>query len=109
MSSEDRPPRSRRIQPLWTMLLLAVLYGILLDEVGSLSASVLVDGLIGVLLGLFICSAPASAAVDLLYLDRHGWSRLGSDWADLAWVGLNLLVMIVGCFVTIVGAVRFVG
>ena len=27
--------------------------------------------------------------------------RLASEWSDLGWLGLNLLVMVAGCIVTI--------
>jgi magnesium-transporting ATPase (P-type) len=91
------------------LLLVAAVYGILIGEWGALHANVLIDGLIGVGLGLFICSFPASAAVDLLYMDRLALQRLASEWTDVAWVGLNLLVMVAGCMVTVVGATRFVG
>jgi hypothetical protein len=91
------------------MLLVAAIYAILVHEFGALSANILVDGAIGVGLGLFICSFPASAAVDLLYMDRLAFQRLASDWTNLAWVGLNLVVMVAGCMVTVVGATRFVG
>jgi hypothetical protein len=101
-------PRRRSSQSLWTMLMVGALYGVLINELGSLSSNLLLDGAIGVGLGLYICSHPASAAVDLLYMDRLAFQQLASEWADLAWVGLNLLVMVVGCMVTVVGATRFV-
>ena len=102
-------PRRRSSQTLWTMLMVAAIYAALINELGSLSRNILLDGAIGVGLGLLICSHPASAAVDLLYMDRLAYQKLASEWADLAWVGLNLLVMMAGCLVTIVGATRFVG
>ncbi|MGE3273280.1 MAG: hypothetical protein AB7P40_31395 [Chloroflexota bacterium] len=93
---------------LWSMLVLAMLYGVLVNELGRLSENSLIDGTIGIGLGLYICSHPASAAVDLLYMDRLALQRLASEWTDLAWVGLNLLVMVAGCIVTVAGATRFV-
>ena len=92
-----------------TMLMVAAIYAVLIKELGALSSNILLDGAIGVGLGLYICSHPASAAVDLLYIDRLAFQRLASEWADVAWVGLNLVVMVAGCMVTIVGATRFVG
>ena len=102
-------PERRSCATLWTMLLLALLYGVLLNELGSLSRNPLIDGAIGIGLGLYICSHPASAAVDLLFMDRLALQQMASEWADLAWVGLNLVVMVAGCLVTIAGATRFVG
>jgi hypothetical protein len=91
------------------MLMVAAIYAVLINELGALSSNILLDGAIGVGLGLYICSHPASAAVDLLYMDRMAFQQLASEWADVAWVGLNLVVMVTGCMVTIVGATRFVG
>lgn len=102
-------PRRRRALPLGTLLAIASIYGALISELGALHANILVDGTIGVVLGLFICSFPASAAIDLLYMDRLSFQRFAGDWADLTWAGLNLVVMAAGCMVTVVGATRFVG
>lgn len=91
------------------MLALALAYGVVSAYVPSLTGHVLVDGGLGIGLGLYICSHPASATIDVLYLDRHQRQRLTSEWSDLVWVGLNLLVLVAGCLVTIAGATRFVG
>jgi hypothetical protein len=99
----------RRTTALWGMLVVATIYAALIAEFGTLSANILLDGAIGVGLGLYICSHPAAAAIDLFYLDRLAFQRLASGWGDIAWVGLNLLVMVVGCVVTVVGATRLVG
>jgi hypothetical protein len=99
----------RRTTSLWVMLAAAAIYAALIIEFGALSTNILLDGAIGVSLGLYICSHPASAAIDLFYLDRLAFQRLASDWGDVAWVSLNLLVMVAGCVVTVVGATRFVG
>ena len=89
--------------------MVAATYAVLINELGALSSNVLVVGAIGVGLGLYICSHPAAAAIDLFYLDRLALQRIASAWSDIAWVGLNVLVMVVGCLVTISGATRFVG
>lgn len=99
----------RSSQALWIMLMAAAGYAVLIHELGALTSSLLLDGAIGVGLGLYICSHPASAAIDLFYLDRLAFQRIASEWSDIAWVGLNVLVMVVGCMVTITGATRFVG
>jgi hypothetical protein len=105
--ADKRPGRSAF--GLTCLLLVAIGYGAVVNVVPSLTGVALLDGTIGVALGLYICSHPASAAIDLLYLDRLVLQQLASEWADLGWLGLNLLVLIAGCLVTIVGATRFVG
>lgn len=103
----ERPGRSA----FWLicLLLLAAGYGLLVSAVPTLTGAALLDGAIGVGLGLYICSHPASAAIDLLYLDRLVLQRLASERADIGWLLLNVVVMLAGCLVTIVGATRFVG
>lgn len=99
----------RSSQTLWALLMVAGIYAVLIYELGALSSNVLLDGAIGLGLGLYICSHPASAAIDLFYLDRLALHRLASEWGDVAWVLLNLAVMVAGCMVTVTGATRFVG
>src|SRR5437764_8453269 len=106
MPSERRPGRSATT--LLLLLAIALGYGALARIQPSLTGVALLDGTIGVALGLYICSHPAAAAIDLLYLDRLVRQRLASEWSDLGWLGLNLLVLVSGCLVTIVGATRFV-
>ena len=91
------------------LLLVAAAYAALISVQPLLTGNALIDGAIGVGLGLYICSHPAAAAIDMLYLDRLVRQRLASEWSDLGWLGLNVLVMVVGCLVTIAGAIRFVG
>ena len=47
--------------------------------------------------------------IDVLYMDRLVLQRFASEWSDIGWLGLNLLVMLAGCIVTVTGATRFVG
>ena len=91
------------------LLMAALSYGVLVTLRPGLTGLAHLDGALGVALGLYICSHPAAAAVDMLYLDRMVLQRLASEWADLGWLGLNLLVMVAGCLVTIAGATQFVG
>jgi hypothetical protein len=100
---------SRRTAHLWLLLMLAGCYGVVLNAQGSLTGVALLDGALGLALGLYICSHPAAAAIDLFYLDRLMLHQLASGWADLWWLLLNVLVMLVGCLVTVAGATQFVG
>jgi hypothetical protein len=93
---------------LLALMLPAILYGWLLSELGTLTGTLFWDGVLGVAIGLYICSHPVSNAIDLLFLD-HGIMRHGvGDTHGFAWYGLNLIVMCVGCLVTIVGLTRFI-
>jgi hypothetical protein len=104
----DQYWRGRSPTILLALILLAIVYGALLSELGTLTGVLLWDGILGVALGLYICSHPVSNAIDLLFID-HGIMRHGaSDTHGLAWYGLNLIVMCVGCLVVVIGMTRFI-
>jgi hypothetical protein len=93
---------------LWGLLLLAIAYGSLGHYLRTLTGSSVLDGALGIILGLYICSHPAANAVDFLFLER-GLSRRNSPaWGDLPWLALNVLVMLIGWLLIVVGATRFV-
>ena len=68
-----------------------------------------VDGIVGVLLGLYICSFPAANGIDLIFADRGGLKRAFSRQSGFVWLVLNAIVMIVGWFLIVIGASRFTG
>jgi hypothetical protein len=103
----DQYWRGRSPAFLFGMIVLAAVYGWLVSYLGLTTGTVLLDGTIGVGLGLYICSHPVSNAIDLLFLD-HGIMRHGSqDAHGLAWYGLNLLVMVAGWLVCVIGLTLF--
>ena len=101
------PSRTRPVRSLWILLAGTGLYLGLTHALGSLTGQRLVDGSIGVVLGLYICSRPAGNAVDLLFYQRGELQRLTSGWRGIGWLALNLLVLFAGWLVIVVGAVRF--
>ena len=103
---DGRPGSSPTV--LVALLLLAAGYGALVTLQPALTGNALLDGVIGIGLGLYICSHPAAAMIDLLYADRLERERLISGWWESGWVGLNVLVMVGGRIVTVAGATRFV-
>ena len=92
---------------LWILLLAAVAYLALLYFFRTLTGSDIADGAIGVLLGLYICSRPASNAIDLLFFHRGEVREATSGWAGAGWLALNILVLFAGWFVIWIGALRF--
>ena len=62
------------------------------------------DGVIGVLLGLFICSRPAANFLDLLFTRN----QTSSQRSLLGWLTLNGVVMFVGWLVITIGATRLI-
>ncbi len=91
---------------LWAMMVLAFLYMVLLYSLHTLTGTNVLDGSIGILLGLYICSHPAANAVDVLFYERGAFHQLSSEWSGLRWLALNMLVLLAGDTLIIVGAVQ---
>ena len=72
----------------------------------SFTGDDLIDGMVGVVLGLFICSRPAANGIDLIFQERGAFKRAVSRRSGVTWLLLNGLVMVVGWFVISVGAAR---
>ena len=102
---EQQP--GRRYLTLSAVVLLGVLYGGWLHTQRTITGIPRLDGIIGVLLGLFICSFPAANMLNLLFAARHTQSS-SSEWSALGWLGLNLLVLVVGWLVITIGATRLI-
>jgi hypothetical protein len=64
------------------------------------------DGSIGLLLGLYLCSRPAANGIDLFFAERGSWRRTLTFRSGLEWLALNAVVMIAGWLVLVTGAAR---
>jgi len=73
---------------------------------GALTITLPAGVLIGVLLGLYVCSYPAANAIDVLFYSRGGLGRI--SWSGVVWLGLNLLVLLAGWLAIFAGAMRLV-
>ena len=89
------------------LVVLGLAYNNWLYFLSTLTGVPLLDGGIGVLLGLYICSHPAANAVDMLF-ERGMLRRITSKWLGAGWLVLNLLVLAVGWMVIVTGVMRFV-
>ena len=100
-------PRGRSYKTLGVVVALALLYGGWMVTQRTITGIPRLDGIIGVLLGLFICSRPAANMLDLLFAARS--SQSGSSGRSLlGWLGLNLLVLFLGWIVITIGATRLI-
>ena len=90
---------------LWGLILLAIAYGGLLRYLHTLTGIAMLDGSIGVALGLYICAHPAANAVTMLFFERDTLHQL-SEWSIVRWLTLNLLVLLTGWMVIFVGLRR---
>lgn len=88
------------------LALLAVVYVVLLGFLPSLTGNPRLDGLLGVLLGLYVCSHPAANLLDLLLFARHLAPQFGSKSSLLGWLALNLLVLAAGWTDIFLGATQ---
>jgi hypothetical protein len=103
----DQYWRGRSSVALWSFMLLALAYGGLLYLYESLTGEARADGAIGVVLGLYVCSHPASNVLDVLFMDGGAGRGRSSDERGIAWYALNLLVLLAGWFAILVGIIRF--
>ena len=79
----------------------------LLRYLHTLTGVPLLDGSIGIALGLYICSHPAANAVNMLFFERDALRQI-SEWSIVRWLGLNLLTLLAGWLVVFVGITRLV-
>jgi hypothetical protein len=99
-------PRGRKYGQLVVVVVLAAIYIGWMITQRTITGILRLDGIIGVLLGLFICSRPAADMLDLLFTRRREVSR--SEWSDIGWLALNGVVMFAGWIVITIGATRLI-
>jgi len=105
----DQPRRGRNIKILWALVLLGIAFGSVLHYQRTLTGGDNADGIISVLLGLYICSHPAANVVDLLFFRRGARRQFSSRESAVLWLALNVLVLLVGWLVIFVGTTRLIG
>jgi uncharacterized membrane protein YGL010W len=105
----DQHRPGRNIKTLWALVLLGIAYSSLLYYQPTLTGTNNVDGIIGVLLGLYICSHPAANVVDMLFFRRSARGQFSSRQSTVLWVALNMLVLLIGWIVIFVGTTRLFG
>jgi hypothetical protein len=98
--------RDQQATVLLIMLVLGLVYAALLQQFETLTGQNTLDGVIGVVLGLYICAHPAAHTIDLFFRERRGVHRPGSLWTGLAWLLLNAVVLLVGWLAIFVGVIR---
>ena len=105
----DQHRRGHNTKMLWALALLGIGYSSLLYYQRTLTDMNNVDGIIGVLLGLYICSHPAANVVDMLFFRRSARGQFSSRQSTILWLALNMLVLLIGWIVIFVGTTRLVG
>ncbi len=65
------------------------------------------DGVLGVVLGLFICSIPVRAFLDLILYSRIQGTGFRTRRALSWWIAANAAVLAAGWLVIVIGMTRF--
>jgi hypothetical protein len=101
--------RRRNTKTLWALIPLGIAYSGLVYYQRAITGVKDVDGAIGVLLGLYICSHPAANVVDILFF--RGWARLqlSSRGSAVLWLALNILAFLTGWIAIFAGTTRLIG
>ncbi len=102
-----RPEDRRNYGTLAVMVLLAVAYHVTVYYWRPLWYYHKVEGILGILAGLFICSFPAANLLNMLY-DLLGRRLQKQDGFSLFfWLLVNFVVLLIGWFIITLGATRF--
>lgn len=105
--SAGRRRQKRNTVVLWGLILLALAYAGLFRYLHTLTGVTMLDGSIGLALGLYICAHPAANAVDMLFFERDALDQMPA-WAVVRWLALNLLVLLAGWMVVFLALRRLV-
>ena len=105
----DQPRHGHNVTMLWALVLIGIVYCGVVNYQRTLTGADNVDGIIGVLLGLYICSHPAANVVDMLFFRRSAQRPSSSRRSAVLWLSLNILVLLIGWLVIFVGTTRLIG
>jgi hypothetical protein len=100
---------ARNMPVLGLMALLACLYTAWAAYIGGLTGNARIDGSIGMLLGLYVCSHPAANMLDmLLFMTADTREGIISTRSGQFWLVMNALVLLAGWVAIFSGAMYFV-
>ena len=98
----ERGNRNRLIT-LSVLVLPAFAYIVLMQKHSVLTGNLRFDGIIGALLGLYMCSLAAADLIDMLFTHARRSSRL----TNFQWAALNTAFLFLGLIVIFMGTTRF--
>jgi hypothetical protein len=105
----DQQRLGRKIVTLSLLIVLGIAYSSFLYFQPTLTGLHLLDGIIGVVLGLYISSHPAANLVDMLFYGRGIRYQFSSRRSFVLWLSLNILVLFISGVVIFVGTTRLIG
>ncbi len=101
--------QERKIITLSILGVLGIAYTSLFCFEHALTGLNYLDGIIGVVLGLYICSHPAANLVDMFFYKRGIRHPFSSKRSVLLWLGLNVMVLFIGGIVIFIGTTQLIG
>ncbi len=99
----------RKIVTLSVLIGVGIAYSGYLSFQPTLTGLLHLDGIIGVVLGLYISSHPAANLIELLFYRRGIRHQFFSRRSLVLWLFLNFLVLIISGIVIFVGTTRLIG
>ncbi len=104
----DQQRVGRRIVTLSVLAVLGIAYISFIYSRGTMTGQNRLDGIIGVVLGLYICSHPAAHLIDMLFYRRGIRYRFSSTRSVVLWLALNVLVLLISGVVIFVGTTSLI-
>jgi hypothetical protein len=104
----DQQPLGRKIITLSVLIVLGIAYSGFLHFHPTLTGRDVLDGIIGVVMGLYLGSHPAAHLVEMLFYRRAMRYSFSSKRSLFLWLFLNVLVLLVSAMVIFVGTTRLI-
>lgn len=92
---------------LCTMVAVGVIHAAWLYTRHTITGSNFWDAVLGVLLGIYICSRPVGNLLDMLYTQNIRWTELKKR-AGVLWLVMNFITTVTGWATIVLGATRMV-
>jgi hypothetical protein len=105
----DHQRLGRNIMTFCVLTALGVSYSGWLYSQQTLTRMDNVDGISGVVLGLYISSHPAATLVDMLFYRRGIRYQFSSTRSAVLWLALNVLLFFIGGIAIFAGTTRLIG
>ena len=105
----DQQRLGSKIITLLVLIVPGIAYSSFLYFQPTLTGRHVLDGIIGVVLGLYISSHPAAHLVEMLFYRRGIRHQFSSKRSLVLWLFLNFLVLIISGIVIFVGTTRLIG
>jgi hypothetical protein len=98
-----------KIITLSILVILGIAYSSFVYSQHTLTGMNHLDGIIGVVLGLYICSHPAANLVDMFFYRRGIQHPFSLRQFTLLWVAINVMVLFIGGIVIFTGTTQLIG